>query len=63
MSLPTNAYAPGQLQEQLGRYQDLFGMISNQNIMSMAENGNNEVDINMLTNFDMTFFNHLFWVC
>ncbi len=36
-------------------------MISNQNIMSMAENGDNEVDINMLANFDMTFFKS-FWV-
>lgn len=62
--LVTNAYTPIAYKSEFGKdfFQDLFGMISNQNIMQMAENGNNEVDINMLANFDMTFFNRLFWV-
>ena len=60
--LVTNAYTPIAYKSEFGKdfFQDLFGMISNQNIMQMAENGNNEVDINMLANFDMTFFNRLF---
>ena len=62
--LVTNAYTSIAYKSEFGKdfFQDLFGMISNQNIMQMAENGNNEVDINMLANFDMTFFNRLFWV-
>ena len=56
--LVSNAYTPIAYKSEFGKdfFQDLFGMISNQNIMQMAEN------VNMLANFDMTFFNRLFWV-
>ena len=41
--LVTNAYTPIAYKSEFGKdfFQDLFGMISNQNIMQMAENGNN----------------------
>ena len=43
--LVTNAYTPIAYKSEFGKdfFQDLFGMISNQNIMQMAENGNNRL--------------------
>ncbi len=53
---------PGPAQEQIWEEdfpRSIWGDLK-PNIMSMAENGNNEVDINMLANFDMTTNNRLF---
>lgn len=68
--LGTNAYTPIAYKQQFGKdyFQDLFSMLQNQSLMSelnklnSGEKESNEVDISILSDFDMTFFNRLFWV-
>lgn len=67
--LGTSAYTPIAYKQQFGKdyFQDLFSMLQNQSIMSelnrlnSGEKESNEVDISILSDFDMTFFNRLFW--
>ena len=67
--LGTSAYTPIAYKQQFGKdyFQDLFSMLQNQSIMSELnklnsdEEESNEVDISILSDFDMTFFNRLFW--
>lgn len=67
--LGTSAYTPIAYKQQFGKdyFQDLFSMLQNQSLMSELNKLNsdekelNEVDISILSDFDMTFFNRLFW--
>lgn len=67
--LGTSAYTPIAYKQQFGKdyFQDLFSMLQNQSLMSelnrlnSGEKESNEVDISILSDFDMTFFNRLFW--
>ena len=67
--LGTNGYTPIAYKQQFGKdyFQDLFSMLQNQSLMSelnklnSGEKESNEVDISILSDFDMTFFNRLFW--
>lgn len=67
--LGTSAYTPIAYKQQFGKdyFQDLFSMLQNQSLMSELSKLNsdekelNEVDISILSDFDMTFFNRLFW--
>lgn len=67
--LGTSAYTPIAYKQQFGKdyFQDLFSMLQNQSIVSELnklnsdEEESNEVDISILSDFDMTFFNRLFW--
>lgn len=67
--LGTSAYTPIAYKQQFGKdyFQDLFSMLQNQSLMSKlnklnsGEKESNEVDISILSDFDMTFFNRLFW--
>lgn len=67
--LGTSAYTPIAYKKQFGKdyFQDLFSMLQNQSLMSELNKLNsdekelNEVDISILSDFDMTFFNRLFW--
>ena len=67
--LGTSAYTPIAYKQQFGKdyFQDLFSMLQNQSLMSelnklnSSEKESNEVDISILSDFDMTFFNRLFW--
>jgi hypothetical protein len=67
--LGTSAYTPIAYKQQFGKdyFQDLFSMLQNQSLMSelnklnSGEKESNEVDISTLSDFDMTFFNRLFW--
>ena len=67
--LGTSAYTPIAYKQQFGKdyFQDLFSMLQNQSLMSELnklnsdEKESNEVDISILSDFDMTFFNRLFW--
>lgn len=67
--LGTSAYTPIAYKQQFGKdyFQDLFSMLQNQSLMSelnrlnSGEKKSNEVDISILSDFDMTFFNRLFW--
>lgn len=67
--LGTSAYTPIAYKQQFGKdyFQDLFSMLQNQSLMSelnrlnSGEKESNEVDTSILSDFDMTFFNRLFW--
>ena len=67
--LGTSAYTPIAYKQQFGKdyFQDLFSMLQDQSLMSelnklnSGEKESNEVDISILSDFDMTFFNRLFW--
>lgn len=67
--LGTSAYTPIAYKQQFGKdyFQDLFSMLQNQSLMSelnklnSGEKESNEIDISILSDFDMTFFNRLFW--
>lgn len=67
--LGTSAYTPIAYKQQFGKdyFQDLFSMLQNQSLMSELNKLNsdekelNEFDISILSDFDMTFFNRLFW--
>ena len=67
--LATNAYTPIAYKEQFGKdyFQDLFSMVSSQSILDKIEHLNEEenleagdIDLSILTNFDMTFFHRIF---
>ena len=59
--LGTNGYTPIAYKQQFGKdyFQDLFSMLKNQSFMNELTATN--IDISMLEEFDMTFFNRLFW--
>ena len=68
--LGTNGYTPIAYKKQFGKdyFQDLFSMLKNQSFMNELnkletdkELTANNIDISMLSDFDMTFFNRLFW--
>ena len=68
--LGTNGYTPIAYKQQFGKdyFQDLFSMLKNQSFMNEfnkletdKELTATNVDISMLSDFDMTFFNRLFW--
>lgn len=69
--LATNAYTPIAYKEQFGKdyFQDLFSMVNSQAILDkldQLEEGEelkaNQIDVSILSDFDMTFFHRLFWV-
>lgn len=68
--LGTNGYTPIAYKQQFGKdyFQDLFSMLKNQSFMDELNKLEAEkeltatnIDISMLEEFDMTFFNRLFW--
>ena len=68
--LGTNGYTPIAYKQQFGKdyFQDLFSMLKNQSFMNGLNKLDAEkeltatnIDISMLSDFDMTFFNRLFW--
>ena len=68
--LGTNGYTPIAYKQQFGKdyFQDLFSMLKNQSFMNELNKLDAEkeltatdIDISMLEEFDMTFFNRLFW--
>ena len=68
--LGTNGYTPIAYKQQFGKdyFQDLFSMLKNQSFMNELnkletdkELTATDIDISMLSDFDMTFFNRLFW--
>lgn len=69
--LATNGYTPIAYKEEFGKdyFQDLFSMLNSQHLMSKIEKLEpgqelqaSDVDMSILADFDMTFFNRLFWV-
>ncbi|CQR24991.1 prophage pi2 protein 40 [Streptococcus varani] len=69
--LATNAYTPIAYKEQFGKdyFQDLFSMVNSQAILEkldQLEEGeelkSNQIDLSILSDFDMTFFHRIFWV-
>ena len=68
--LGTSAYTPIAYKQQFGKdyFQDLFSMLKNQSFMNELNKLETDkeltatnIDISMLSDFDMTFFNRLFW--
>lgn len=68
--LATNGYTPIAYKEEFGKdyFQDLFAMLNSQSLMAeldKLEPGQelqaSDIDISVLADFDMTFFNRLFW--
>lgn len=68
--LATNAYTPIAYKEQFGKdyFQDLFSMVSTQSVLDKIEHLNEkekletgDIDLSILTNFDMTFFHRIFF--
>ena len=68
--LGTNGYTPIAYKQQFGKdyFQDLFSMLKNQSFMNELNKLETDkeltatnIDISMLSDFDMTFFNRLFW--
>ena len=68
--LGTNGYTPIAYKQQFGKdyFQDLFSMLKNQSFMNELNKLEHDkeltatnIDISMLSDFDMTFFNRLFW--
>ena len=62
--LGTNGYTPIAYKQQFGKdyFQDLFSMLKNQSFMNeLNKLEATNIDISMLSDFDMTFFNRLFW--
>lgn len=68
--LGTNGYTPIAYKQQFGKdyFQDLFSMLKSQSFMNELNKLDAEkeltatnIDISMLSDFDMTFFNRLFW--
>lgn len=67
--LGTNGYTPIAYKQQFGKdyFQDLFSMLKNQSFMNELNKLETDkeltatnIDISMLSDFDMTFFNRLF---
>lgn len=70
-ALATNAYTPIAYKEQFGKdyFQDLFQMLSAESLMKQLHQKEcdgaiepDQVDLSILSDFDMTFFHRLFWV-
>ena len=70
IELATNAYTPIAYKKEFGKdyFQDLFSMLKNQSFMNELNKLETDkeltatnIDISMLSDFDMTFFNRLFW--
>ncbi|CYY89049.1 bacteriophage pi2 protein 40 [Streptococcus suis] len=68
--LATNGYTPIAYKEEFGKdyFQDLFSMLNSQALLSKLdklEPGQeleaSDIDMSALADFDMTFFNRLFW--
>ncbi len=68
--LATNGYTPIAYKEEFGKdyFQDLFAMLNSQSLMAeldKLEPGQelqaSNIDMSVLADFDMTFFNRLFW--
>ena len=68
--LATNGYTPIAYKEEFGKdyFQDLFSMLNSQALLSeldKLEPGQElqagDIDMSVLADFDMTFFNRLFW--
>ena len=68
--LATNGYTPIAYKEEFGKdyFQDLFSMLNSQALLSelnKLEPGQelqaSDIDMSVLADFDMTFFNRLFW--
>ena len=68
--LGTNGYTPIAYKQQFGKdyFQDQFSMLKNQSFMNELNKLETDkeltatnIDISMLEEFDMTFFNRLFW--
>lgn len=68
--LATNGYTPIAYKEEFGKdyFQDLFTMLNSQSLMAeldKLEPGQelqaSNIDMSVLADFDMTFFNRLFW--
>jgi hypothetical protein len=68
--LATNGYTPIAYKEEFGKdyFQDLFAMLNSQSLMAeldKLEPGQelqaSNIDMSILADFDMTFFNRLFW--
>lgn len=68
--LATNGYTPIAYKEEFGKdyFQDLFTMLNSQSLMAeldKLEPGQelqaSNIDMSFLADFDMTFFNRLFW--
>ena len=68
--LGTNGYTPIAYKQQFGKdyFQDLFSMLKNQSFMNELNKLETDkqltatdIDVSMLSDFDMTFFNRLFW--
>ncbi|RMI73795.1 hypothetical protein ABNB56_10030 [Streptococcus iniae] len=70
-TLSTNAYTPIAYKKEFGKdyFQDLFNMLSAESIMNQLEQLEEgevlkakDIDMSILSDFDMTFFHRLFWV-
>lgn len=68
--LATNGYTPIAYKEEFGKdyFQDLFAMLNSQSLMAELEKLEpgqelqaSNIDMSILADFDMTFFNRLFW--
>lgn len=68
--LATNGYTPIAYKEEFGKdyFQDLFAMLNSQSLMAELEKLEpgqelqaSNIDMSILSDFDMTFFNRLFW--
>lgn len=68
--LATNGYTPIAYKNEFGKdyFQDLFAMLNSQSLMAELEKLEpgqelqaSNIDMSILADFDMTFFNRLFW--
>lgn len=68
--LATNGYTPIAYKDEFGKdyFQDLFAMLNGQSLMAELEKLEpgqelqaSNIDMSILADFDMTFFNRLFW--
>lgn len=68
--LATNGYTPIAYKDEFGKdyFQDLFAMLNSQSLMAELEKLEpgkelqaSNIDMSILADFDMTFFNRLFW--
>ena len=68
--LATNGYTPIAYKEEFGKdyFQDLFAMLNSQSLMAELDKlepgqelQSSNIDMSILADFDMTFFNRLFW--
>lgn len=68
--LATNGYTPIAYKDEFGKdyFQDLFAMLNSQSLMAELDKLKpgqelqaSNIDMSILADFDMTFFNRLFW--